>query len=99
MVILLNKGSASASEIFAGALHDNLKTKILGEKSYGKGSVQQIFPIGDHLLKLTVGYWYTPGGVRIEGTGLTPDVPLTDKNPDDTIDEVLQRAVDYIKHI
>ena len=99
MVILLNKGSASASEIFSGALHDNLKTKILGEKSYGKGSVQQIFPIGDHLLKLTVGYLYTPLGIRIEGTGLSPDIPLTDKNPDDTVDEVLQKAVDYIKRI
>jgi carboxyl-terminal processing protease len=69
VVILINQGSASASEIFAGALRDNLKVKLIGEKSFGKGSVQQTFPLNGNLLKLTIAYWLTPKGIKIEGNG------------------------------
>lgn len=99
MVILINKGSASASEIFTGALRDNLAIKVLGEKSFGKGSIQQIFQIEDNLLKLTVGYWLTPKGQRLEGKGIEPDVKLEDPNLDDEKDEVLDKAIEYIKKI
>jgi carboxyl-terminal processing protease len=99
MIILVNKGSASASEIFAGALRDNLAVKILGEKSYGKGSIQQMFQIDDNLLKLTVGYWFTPKGLKLEGKGIEPDVKLEDKTPDDDRDDVLNRAIEYAKKI
>ena len=97
MVVLVNKGSASASEIFAGALRDNLGTKILGEKSYGKGSIQQMFQIDDNLLKLTVGYWFTPKGLKLEGKGIEPDIKLEDKTPDDGVDDVLNQTIQYIK--
>lgn len=99
MVILVNKGSASASEIFTGALRDNLGVKVLGEKTYGKGSIQQMFQVDDNLLKLTVGYWFTPKGLKLEGKGIEPNIKLEDKNPDDDKDEVLDKAVQYIKKI
>jgi len=122
MVILVNKGSASASEIFAGALRENLGVKLIGEKTFGKGSVQQIFhlsqtyfplieiqittstskkilkrDIKNVALKLTVAYWLTPKGIKLEGNGLEPDVKVVDKNPEDKIDEVLQKAISMIK--
>ncbi len=122
MVILVNKGSASASEIFAGALRENLGVKLIGEKTFGKGSVQQIFHLSQTdfpsieiqittstskkilkrdtknvALKLTVAYWLTPKGIKLEGNGLEPDVKVVDKNPEDKIDEVLQKAISMIK--
>ncbi len=76
MVILINKGSASASEIFAGALKDHKRALLLGEKSYGKGSVQQIFPLTDTGFKLTMARYYTPSGENIDKTGIPPDREL-----------------------
>ena len=79
-VVLIDGGSASASEIVAGALRDNGAAKLVGEKSYGKGSVQELLSLssGDKL-KVTVAKWYTPKGVNINGDGLKPDVavPMT----------------------
>jgi carboxyl-terminal processing protease len=73
-VILINSGSASASEITAGALRDNKQAYIIGEKSYGKGVVQQLVNFGDGSeLKVTVASWYRPNGQNINHKGISPD--------------------------
>jgi len=101
-VILLNKGSASASEIFAGALRDNLGIKIIGEKSYGKGSVQQVFYVDNKMVKLTVAYWLTPNGLRLEGNGLEPDIKVKEIEPDkiktELDDPVIKKAVEFLRY-
>ena len=77
-LILTNGDTASASEIVTGALLDSGAAKTLGEKTYGKGSVQQVFPLdGGEELKVTIARWYTPGGKNINGTGFKPDEAVT----------------------
>ncbi len=99
VVILINKGSASASEIFAGALRDNLGIKLIGEKSYGKGSVQQTFTLNGNLLKLTVAYWLTPNGTKIEGNGLKPDIEVQEpEEKEEGKDPVLDKAIEIISY-
>ena len=76
-VILVNEGSASASEIFAAALHDYGKAKLVGEQTFGKGSVQQVIPLENAaILKVTVAKWYTSKGKNVNGTGLQPDMKV-----------------------
>ena len=82
-VVLIDSGSASASEITAGALHDNKAATLLGDKSYGKGVVQQLINFGDgSQLKVTVASWYRPNGQNINKQGITPDqvVPISDSD-------------------
>ncbi|HEY7885526.1 MAG TPA: S41 family peptidase [Cellvibrionaceae bacterium] len=75
LVVLINDGSASASEIVAGALQDQKRAVIMGTRSFGKGSVQTIVPIDDRrAIKLTTALYYTPGGRSIQAQGITPDV-------------------------
>jgi carboxyl-terminal processing protease len=77
MVVLVNRGSASASEIVAGALQDHKRALIMGTKTFGKGSVQTIVPIDDSTaLKLTTARYYTPLGRSIQAQGIVPDIQL-----------------------
>lgn len=74
-VVLINGSSASASEILAGALKEYGKATVIGEKSFGKGSVQKLFGVDNGaLIKITVAKWYTPNGNNINGNGITPDI-------------------------
>ena len=102
MVILINEGSASASEILAGALRDNRKIKLVGNKSFGKGSVQQPIELRDgSLLKVTIAHWLTPKGSSISEVGLAPDikVDITDNDIKQKNDSQLQKALEIIANI
>jgi carboxyl-terminal processing protease len=85
LVVLIDHDSASASEIFAGAIHDHHRGKIVGVKSYGKGSVQGIFPLAaaNVGVRLTTAKWYTPSGQAISGAGVMPDVVVPGAQPGD----------------
>lgn len=97
LVVLVNRGSASASEILAGALRDNLNVKILGEKTFGKGSVQEVVNLSDgSLVKVTVARWLTPKGKLIEGKGIDPDIEI--KSESDKEDLVLNKAIEILKN-
>ncbi|MBV9349453.1 MAG: S41 family peptidase [Patescibacteria group bacterium] len=99
IAILIDGGSASASEIFAGALHDYHKATLVGEKSFGKGSVQQVFDITpDTSLKVTVARWLTPNGISISHEGITPDIPVTISDQDAKAgnDPQLERAAQFL---
>lgn len=75
IIVLINNGSASASEIVAGALKDNKRAIILGTRSFGKGSVQTVLPLDDkRAIKLTTALYYTPAGISIQAKGITPDI-------------------------
>lgn len=80
LTVLINKGSASASEVLSGALQDNERAKIIGETSFGKGVIQQVYPIINEGkkegLKLTVAEFYTPKGNKIHDVGITPDIEV-----------------------
>lgn len=80
VVVLVNGGSASASEIVAGALKDHHRATIVGQQTYGKGSVQTVVPLSDgHAIKLTTSRYFTPSGASIHKTGITPDVVIDTK--------------------
>ncbi len=103
LVVLINKGSASASEILAGSLRDNKKTILVGEKSFGKGSVQEAIDLSDNAgLHVTVAKWILPGGDWINGKGIEPTIKVEndiDENnsiTEDT-DRQLQRALQEIR--
>lgn len=97
MVVLVNKGSASASEILAGALSEYGVATLMGQQTYGKGSVQELIKLtSDTSIKITVAKWYTPEGVSISDNGLTPKVKL-ESNKDDKVDTQLQEAINYFK--
>jgi carboxyl-terminal processing protease len=99
-VVLIDEGSASASEIVAGALRDNGAAKLIGVKSFGKGSVQQLEDLGDgSMLKVTVARWYTPNGKNIDKQGISPDkeVKLSADDIKNSRDPQLDAAIAELK--
>jgi len=100
-VVLVNQGSASASEILAGALQEHKKAILMGEKTFGKGSVQEVEEVtGNTSIKITIARWTTPNGKSISKEGLQPDVEV--KIPDDANaregqDVQLEKAIEYLK--
>ncbi|MCK4474094.1 PDZ domain-containing protein [Candidatus Parcubacteria bacterium] len=102
LVILINQGSASASEILAGAIRDNRDIKLIGEKSFGKGSVQELERLKQgSSLKITIAKWLTPKGELIADVGLEPDViiEMTDEDYEQERDPQLEKAIEIIKEI
>ncbi len=99
-VVLINEGSASASEITAGALKDNGAATLIGQKSYGKGSVQQLENLaGGSVLKVTIARWYTPNGKNIDKAGIEPDqkVDRTDEDYAANRDPQKDAAITFLK--
>lgn len=94
LTVLINRGSASASEIVAGALRDNKRAKLIGETSFGKGTIQQAEDLGKGAgLHVTIAKWLTPNGTWIHGKGLEPDIKVDYDQKDPTHDTQLERAV------
>ncbi|MEK7612221.1 MAG: S41 family peptidase [Patescibacteria group bacterium] len=100
VVVLMNQGSASASEILAGALRDQRGTKLVGEHSFGKGTVQELLPLRDgSKLKITIANWLLPNGTIIEENGLKPDIEVTITEADVTAgkDPQLKKAIEVLQ--
>ena len=96
IVVLINNGSASASEIFAGALKDHKRAIILGENSYGKGSVQSIIPLRNGGgMRLTISKYYLPSGKSISEVGVTPDILVEEKGEDFLINSEKDNQLNY----
>jgi len=95
---MINEGSASGSEIVAGALRDNKRAVLVGAKSFGKGSVQSVLPMPDGSgLRLTTARYYTPSGVCINGIGITPDVVIAvpaSKDEDEAVENKVSKSED-----
>jgi carboxyl-terminal processing protease len=102
LVVLIDGGSASASEIFAGAIRDYDRGILIGETSFGKGLVQLPISLPDDqgLVSITIARWLTPGGFTIQDTGIEPDILIerTDQDRADGLDPQLERAVDYLQN-
>jgi carboxyl-terminal processing protease len=100
LVVLVNEGSASASEIVAGALQDHGRAKIMGSQTFGKGSVQVIRPLGtDTGLKLTTSRYYTPKGNSIQAKGIVPDVMVDETAEGNLFAALRTREADLTKHL
>ena len=96
LIVLINYGSASASEIVAGALKDHKRAILLGENSYGKGSVQSIIPLKNKgAIRLTVAKYYLPSGKSISEVGVSPDIEISEENEDFRIKTETDNQLDY----
>lgn len=100
LVVLVNEGSASASEIVAGALQDHKRAKVLGSQTFGKGSVQTVRPLGPETgIKLTTARYYTPTGKSIQAKGIVPDVMVDETAEGDLFAALRMREADLDKHL
>ena len=100
LVVLVNEGSASASEIVAGALQDHQRATLMGSQTFGKGSVQTVRPLGpDTGIKLTTARYYTPNGRAIQAKGIVPDVMLDETAEGDLYAALRPREADLNKHL
>lgn len=102
MVMLVDEGSASASEILAGALKEHKKATLVGTKTFGKGSVQELIPLtDDSSIKVTIAHWLTPNGVSLSKNGVDPDVvvKMTDADRTAKRDPQLEKAVEILKSL
>ncbi len=98
LVILVNGGSASASEIVAGALQDHRRATVVGTRSFGKGSVQTIIPLAENgALRLTTALYYTPAGTSIQGKGITPDITVEQPLPEELLGRDVSRGESELK--
>ncbi len=108
VVVLVNGGSASASEILAGALKDHRGVTLVGTKTFGKGTVQELHTLeswkgesdaSKPTLKITIAQWLTPSGAEIDGKGITPDVEveLTEEDAEAGRDPQLEKAIEILK--
>jgi carboxyl-terminal processing protease len=99
LAVLVNRGSASGSEVLAGAIQDHARAPLIGEKTFGKGSVNHINQLSDgSALYVTFARWYTPKDRLIEGQGLDPDIPIefAEEHMESGTDPQLDRAIQYI---
>lgn len=100
LVVLVNEGSASASEIVAGALQDHKRATIMGSQTFGKGSVQTVRPLGpDTGIKLTTARYYTPSGKSIQAKGIVPDVMIDESEEGNIFASLRMREADLEKHL
>ena len=96
LLILINYGSASASEIVAGALKEHKRAIVIGENSYGKGSVQSIIPLKNRgAIRLTISKYYLPSGKSISGTGITPDIEISENSDEFRIDTETDNQLEF----
>jgi carboxyl-terminal processing protease len=102
VVVLVNSGSASAAEIVAGALQDRKRAVLVGERTFGKGSVQEIKPVGDAAIKLTTHMYYTPSGRSIQASGIDPDLEVPFETPRENAESAQRmqlREQDLSRHL
>ncbi len=102
MIVLTNNGTASAAEIVSGALKDNHRALIMGQRTFGKGVVQTVIPLdADHAVKITTARYYTPNGTSIQAEGIKPDIPLADLtvNKADSAATLISSEADLPNHL
>ena len=102
LVVLVNHGTASAAEIVSGALKDNHRALLIGQRTFGKGVVQTVLPLdADHAVKITTARYYTPNGNSIQAKGITPDIPLADLSvrKADSAAELISSEADLPNHL
>ena len=96
LIVLINNGSASAAEIVAGALKDQKRAVLLGENTYGKGSVQSIIPLRNRgAIRLTISKYYLPSGKSISEIGVAPDIKVEEDNEEFTINTATDNQLNY----